>query len=66
MNTRQPLQPILQHLFKVSNLEDISQERLESFVREYPAFGIGHYLLSRKLRAEGADSFPEERSRAHV
>lgn len=58
MNMRQPL--LLQHLFQVSNLEDVSWQRLESFVKEYPAFGIGHYLLSRKLRADSSDKFPEE------
>ena len=45
------MQPIMQHLFQASALEDISRERLESFVEEYPCFGFGHYLLSRKLRA---------------
>jgi hypothetical protein len=30
---------------------------LEKFVEEYPCFGFGHYLLSRKLRGENADQF---------
>jgi len=54
------MQPILQHLFQVSSLDELSRQRLESFVEEYPSFGIGHYLLSRKLRAEGSDQFPAE------
>jgi hypothetical protein len=54
------MQPILQHLFQASSLETISREQLESFVREYPSFGIGHYLLSRKLKAEGSDQFAAE------
>jgi hypothetical protein len=54
------MQPIIQHLFQVSSLEDVSRQRLESFVAEYPSFGIGHYLLSRKLLAEGADSYMQE------
>src|ERR1700733_8406709 len=66
MNIRQPLQPILQHLFQVSNLEDVSWQRLESFVAKYPAFGIGHYLLSRKLRSERSDRFAEETQRTSL
>ena len=54
------MQPILQHLFQVSSLDEISRQRLESFVEEYPSFGIGHYLLSRKLKAEGSDHFGQE------
>ncbi|HWB91178.1 MAG TPA: hypothetical protein VG605_04980, partial [Puia sp.] len=59
----QATQPIIQHLFQVASLEDVSRERLESFVETYPSFGIGHYLLSRKLQAEGADSFQSETQR---
>lgn len=54
------MQPIIQHLFQESSLEAVSRERLESFVAEYPSFGIGHYLLSRKLQAEGDDRFAEK------
>ena len=57
---QQPMQPILQHLFQAGSLEEISLQRLESFVGEYPSFGIGHYLLSRKLQVEGADQFAAE------
>ena len=53
----QPLQPIIQHLFQVASLEDVSRQRLESFVEEYPSFGIGHYLLSYKLRTEDPERF---------
>jgi hypothetical protein len=53
----QPMQPAIQHLFQVSALEDVSLERLESFVEEYPCFGFGWYLLSRKLRTENSDRF---------
>jgi hypothetical protein len=51
------MQPAIQHLFQVSTLEAVSREQLEKFVEEYPCFGFGHYLLSRKLRAESADQF---------
>lgn len=51
------MQPAVQHLFQVSNLEGVSREQLEKFVQEYPCFGFGHYLLSRKLRAENAEDF---------
>ena len=54
---QQPMQPIIQHLFQVSSLGDISRQRLEAFVEEYPSFGIGHYLLSRKLKAEGSERY---------
>jgi hypothetical protein len=51
---------IIQHLFQVNSLEDVSRERLETFVEEYPSFGIGHYLLSRKLQKEDAVGFEEK------
>src|ERR1700722_2166529 len=51
---------IIQHLFQVPSLEDVSRERLETFVGEYPSFGIGHYLLSRKLQKEDAGGFEEK------
>ena len=54
----QPL--IIQHLFQASSLEDVSRERLEAFVESYPSYGIGHYLLSCKLQAEGSDRFLPE------
>jgi hypothetical protein len=60
------MQPIMQHLFQASTLEDISRERLESFVEEYPCFGLGHYLLSRKLRAESAGHYLEETHRTSL
>ena len=60
------MQPIIQHLFQASSLEDVSRQRLESFVAEYPSFGIGHYLLSRKLQAEGADSYREETQKTNL
>jgi hypothetical protein len=53
----QSMQPAIQHLFQVSSLEAVSREQLEKFVEEYPCFGFGHYLLSRKLRAENAGQF---------
>ncbi|MBS1603932.1 MAG: hypothetical protein JST42_14795 [Bacteroidetes bacterium] len=60
------MQPIIQHLFQASSLEEVSRQRLESFVAEYPSFGIGHYLLSRKLLAEGADSYLPETQRTNL
>jgi len=52
-----PMQTTIKHLFQVPALEDVPRERLESFVEEYPFFGYGHYLLTRKLRAENSDAF---------
>ncbi|HEV2481732.1 MAG TPA: hypothetical protein VGS79_18815 [Puia sp.] len=54
---------IIQHLFQVSSLEDVSRERLEAFVEAYPSYGIGHYLLSCKLQAEGSERFMPETQR---
>ena len=54
---------IIQHLFQVSSLEDVSRERLEAFVETYPSYGIGHYLLSCKLQAEGSERFVPETQR---
>ena len=51
------MQTTIQHLFQATALEDVPRERLESFVEEYPFFGYGHYLLSRKLRAENSVEF---------
>jgi hypothetical protein len=53
----QSMQPAIQHLFQVSNLDAVSREQLEKFVEEYPCYGFGHYLLSRKLRTENTDDF---------
>ncbi|HEV9034995.1 MAG TPA: hypothetical protein VGQ51_00190 [Puia sp.] len=59
----QPLQSIVQHLFQVTSLDDVSRQRLESFVVEYPSFGIGHYLLSHKLRTEDPDRYRDTTQR---
>jgi len=59
----QPLQSIVQHLFQVTSLDDVSRQRLESFVEEYPSFGIGHYLLSHKLRTEDPDRYRDTTQR---
>jgi hypothetical protein len=48
---------IIKHLFQVNALEDVSRERLETFVEDHPSFGIGHYLLSRKLQKEDPGRF---------
>jgi hypothetical protein len=62
----QSMQPILQHLFQANSLEDVSMERLEAFVEEYPSFGIGHFLLSRKLRVEDAGRYSGETQRTNL
>ncbi len=53
----QSTQRAIQHLFQASSLEAVSREQLETFVEEYPCFGFGHYLLSRKLQAENSEQF---------
>ncbi len=60
------MQPIIKHLFQADTLEDVSRERIEAFVEEYPSFGIGHYLLSRKLRGEDIDRFTGEAQRTSL
>jgi hypothetical protein len=60
------MQPIIQHLFQADSLEDVSMERLEAFVEEYPSFGVGHYLLSHKLRVEDAGRFNGETQRTNL
>lgn len=57
------LQPIIQQLFQAASLEEVSRERLESFVETYPFFGIGHYLLSHKLRAVDPGRYREATQR---
>jgi len=55
-----PMQHIIQHLFNAESLSTVPRERLEELVEEYPSFGVAHYLLSRKLHAEGNEHFTEE------
>lgn len=62
----QPLQSIVQHLFQASSLDDVSRERLETFVEEHPAFGIGHCLLSHKLRTEDPERYRETTQRTSL
>ena len=62
----QSMQPIIQHLFQANSLEDVSMERLEAFVEEYPSFGIGHFLLSRKLQVEDAGRYSGETQRTNL
>jgi hypothetical protein len=51
------MQPAIQHLFQVSTLEDVTLDRLEALVEEYPCYGFGHYLLSRKLASTDTSRF---------
>ncbi len=57
---KHPSQPIIQHLFQASSLEDVPRQQLESFVEEYPCFGFARYLLSHKLRTENDDQFTKQ------
>ena len=59
----EPLLPIIRHLFQAESLEEVSRQRLETFVEEYPFFGIGHYLLSFKLLAGDPERFREATQR---
>ena len=61
-----PTQHIIRHLFQVDTLEEVPRQRLEELVEEYPSFGVGRYLLSRKLQAEAADRFGEETQKTNL
>jgi hypothetical protein len=61
-----PTQHIIRHLFQVDTLEEVSRQQLEELVEEYPSFGVGRYLLSRKLQAETADRFGEETQKTNL
>lgn len=60
------MQHIIQHLFQAGSLEEVSRERLEELVSTYPSFGVGRYLLSRKLHTEQAGQFAEETQRTNL
>jgi hypothetical protein len=60
------MQQIIKHLFKADTLEEVSRQRLEELVEEYPSFGVARYLLSRKLGAENADHFTEETQKTNL
>jgi len=59
-------QHIIRHLFRAESLEEVSRQQLEDLVEEYPSFGVGRYLLSRKLQAEAADHFNEETQKTNL
>ncbi|MBN9380418.1 MAG: hypothetical protein J0H74_06615 [Chitinophagaceae bacterium] len=59
-------QHIIRHLFRVESLEEVSRQQLEELVETYPSFGVGRYLLSRKLQAEKADHFSEETQKTNL
>src|SRR3954471_15388906 len=59
-------QHIVRHLFRVESLEEVSRQQLEELVATHPFFGVGRYLLSRKLQAESADNFVEETQKTNL
>jgi hypothetical protein len=59
-------QHIIRHLFGVESLEEVSRQQLEELVGTYPSFGVGRYLLSRKLQTENADHFNEETQKTNL
>lgn len=61
-----PTQHIIRHLFRVDTLEEVPRQQLEELVEEYPSFGVGRYLLSRKLQAEAADRFGQEAQKTNL
>ena len=59
-------QHIIRHLFRADSLEEVSRQQLEELVEEYPSFGVGRYLLSRKLQTEASDHFNEEAQKTNL
>jgi hypothetical protein len=60
------MQQIIRHLFKVDTLDEVSRERLEELVEEYPSFSVARYLLSRKLGTENSDHFTQETQKTNL
>ena len=60
------MQQIIKHLFGADSLEEVSRERLETLVTDYPSFGMARYLLSRKLKTEEASNFREETQKTNL
>ena len=53
-------QHIVQQFFNASSLDEVSVKQIENQCAQYPFFSVGHYLLSKKLLNEQADSFLEQ------
>jgi hypothetical protein len=51
---------IIQNLFKVNSLDEVSVKQIEDLRNQYPFFNVGNYLLSKKLYTEKADNFLDE------
>jgi hypothetical protein len=51
---------LLDSLFGVKTLDEVSVEALREMVSEFPSFNAGHFLLSRKLQADNDPAFEEE------
>ncbi len=60
------MQHIIRHLFQADSLDEVPRERLEDLVEQHPSFGIGHYLLSKKLQAESVDRFSQETGKTNL
>ncbi|MDR3716538.1 MAG: hypothetical protein P4L51_27345 [Puia sp.] len=60
------MQHIIRHLFQANSLDEVPRERLEELVEQYPSFGVGHYLLSKKLQAQGSDRFLQETAKTNL
>ncbi|HLI93053.1 MAG TPA: hypothetical protein VKU83_05575 [Puia sp.] len=60
------MQPAIHHLFQVSSIDGVTREQLEGMIEEYPCFGYGHFLLSRKLKATNSDQFLASAQRASL
>ena len=55
---------VLQKLFSEGSLDNISVERLQQIVEEYPYFTLGHFLLAKKLGNISAAEFEAQSENA--
>jgi hypothetical protein len=55
---------IIKRIFKVSSLDDVSVKQLKETSSQYPFFGVGHYLLTKKLLAQQETDFLDEAKKA--
>jgi hypothetical protein len=42
---------IVKHLFRKNNLDEVSENELETFVDTHPYFAAGHFLLAKKIQS---------------
>ena len=51
---------IIGKIFQADSLDKVSLRLLEELIEQNPSFGLGHFLLSQKLKQEHDPLFPEQ------